>query len=193
MTFQINDRPAPSTEERNALFHLIVEPHMGLVRRLVRHHTFAGEDADDNLQDVLLHLLHAVGYYDPDYGVSVPTWISRVVVHKMTDLHRRQRSDATFVPADSDEAVRLAAPPTAAVPLTVDPDDYPRTYPALCRLTALQRRALLLTAEGWSIADLAAELRITPVAARALLCRARRAMVGHYSPFSINSNHATTY
>lgn len=74
-------------------------------------------------------------------------------------------------------APAIAAP--AAPPLTADPDDYPTTYAALARLSPLQRRALLLTAEGWGIDDLAQEFRIAAGAARALLCRARSAMREH--------------
>lgn len=78
-----------------------------------------------------------------------------------------------------------AAPTTpAAPPLVVSPDDYPTTYVALSRLSPLQRRALLLTAEGWTTADLAAELRITEGAARTLLCRARSAMSKNLVPTS---------
>lgn len=84
-------------------------------------------------------------------------------------------------------APAIAAPTIAAPtapPLTVDPDDYPTTYVALSRLSPLQRRALLLTAEGWTTADLAAELRITEGAARTLLCRARSAMSKYLVPTS---------
>lgn len=67
--------------------------------------------------------------------------------------------------------------PLSAPRLTPHPDDYsPALYRALVALPILQQRALMLSSEGWSPADIAAELRTTPGAARALLCRARARM-----------------
>lgn len=61
-------------------------------------------------------------------------------------------------------------------PLTVASADYPTTYAALMRLPALQRRALLLAAEGWSVGEIAAEFSISYASASGILNRARATM-----------------
>lgn len=74
---------------RNRLFQQYVEPRLAAIRRSVEIMTFAGEDADDNLQEVLLHLLDVIPQYDPTQ-TAPSTWIGRVVTNFMNDLHDRQ-------------------------------------------------------------------------------------------------------
>lgn len=88
---------------------------------------------------------------------------------------------ATTVPCDASQgtaAARSVLVP-GLPPLVVSAPDYPTTYKGLASLTALQRRALLLTAEGWTIDDLTHELRLSSGAVRTLLCRARAKMRQH--------------
>lgn len=81
--------PAVDAAVRNRLFQQYVEPRLAAIRRSVEIMTFAGEDADDNLQEVLLHLLDVIPQYDPTQTAS-STWIGRVVTNFMNDLHDRQ-------------------------------------------------------------------------------------------------------
>lgn len=80
-------------------------------------------------------------------------------------------------------STQAAAAPSALPPLPaldcaapIDPEDYPSTFSALMRLPASQRNVLLLTAEGWTPADIAADYGLTPSAVSALLFRARSTM-----------------
>lgn len=234
MTISITGRAVPSVEERNRLFHTYVEPRIDSVRRLVASLTYAGEDADDNFQDVLLALLGAIAFYDPAKA-AFSCWLNRVVRNAVADIHRRgQRSvpttsldalldgaDEADATADSDGGSAAIVPPALVVepvaltlpdeafpalaaasaarpsaapadralfvepqvqgrptapPLTIDRADYPNTYDALMALPALQRRALLLNIEGWSIGEVAEELRLTPQNVRQMLCRARASL-----------------
>lgn len=213
-TTTITGRPMPTDEERRRLFRHYVEPHIDTIRRYVEMTTTAGEDPDDNMQDVLLNLYEAIACYDP--AASAPaTWISRVVHNRMVSIHRATATRLSHVTAmplatdgdDPDDRPLLAeermrhraahpdTPPlpitpgssVPALPLTEEdgagipslcpsPSDYPTTYAALQRLTALQRRALLLASEGWTASDVAREFRITCAAASSLLYRARQRM-----------------
>lgn len=297
-------RRTPSDEERNRLFAIYVEPHIGFVRNLVRCKTLPAENLDDNCQDVLLHLLLNIHFFRPECGTFYQ-WARTVVANKMLMIHRRTeyrhrkrygplrgrpytplhgplqrtlytslrqddspedydaevydsqiidvaptRKDAEFflasdcpfggasgLPFDDlsscssglpfDDVAASDPPPFAAealgeetsaakafaeegltedvvfaeeafgapainaelaalvpalrggdinAPLFVEPDDYPRTYSALMALTAGQRRALLLTAEGWSPADIARDFNLTVSAVYSLLLRARNNM-----------------
>lgn len=206
MTIPIFAQPADSIEERNRLFDQLVTPRIDTLRNIVAAQTFPGEDPDDNLQDVLTHLLMAITSYDPAMA-PFSVWLNTVVANRMLLIHRRDTTAARYwadtpalhpddvLPTSTDDSpatvpqalcidpsdalrrpLRAEPSPTLhlpAPPLTVQPDDYPTTYAALDGLTALQRRALLLAAEGWKIADIADELGTTPPDASALLYRAR--------------------
>lgn len=223
MTISITGRVVSSPEERNRLFSTYVEPHIESIRRLVASLTYDGEDADDNLQDVLLVLLNAIVLYNPAKA-GFTRWLDRVVRNAMADIHRRTQRDepmtsldvllessdaddaadtadtlkyttppalvasagqpsvaALCVVAPAEAAARSAAP-AVAPPLVIDRDDYPSTYDALMSLPALQRRALLLRAEGWSCSEVADELRLTEVSVRKMLSRARAVMARRLQP-----------
>lgn len=196
MTISITGRAVPSAEERNRLFHTYVEPNINGVRRLVASLTYVGEDADDNLQDVLIMLLNAIPFYDPAKA-GITSWLDRVVRNAMIDIHRRGRRQVAAVSLDvlldgldgpdnsspdaeapdpCNTSSALVAPPDSAPslpPLVIEREDYPLSYDALMALPALQRRALLLSTEGWSCADVAAELRLSEANVRKMLSRAK--------------------
>lgn len=177
-----------SPAERNALFAQYVTPRLTAIRRQVEIMSGSGEDPDDNLQEVLIHLLEHIHLYDPERA-AITTWLSRVVAHKMTHIHAYHNVRNPFwadspVFADETADFRDGDDTPAATPpaLIVSPeypsliplaDDYPTCYPALMSLSALQRRILLLTAEGWSVREIADELRLTPAVVSGFLYRAR--------------------
>lgn len=88
MIIQINNQAVPSETERNRLFDTYITPNLTLIRQIVGHFTLAHYDIDDNMQEILLHLLHAVSFYDPAVA-NIATWLRRVVTNKMHDLNRR--------------------------------------------------------------------------------------------------------
>ena len=103
---------------RNRLFALYVEPRLAAIRRSVEIMTFAGEDADDNLQEVLLHLLGVIHQYDPAQAAP-STWLSRVVTNFMNDLHdreavRRRREPDVLAYDEAEEAAGGAVADGAA-------------------------------------------------------------------------------
>lgn len=196
MEISINGRVVPSAEERQRMFNQLITPNINKIRRYVAHMTFPGEDADDNLQEVLIALFRNVHLYDPSRA-TLAAW-SCVVTRSVLSRLRLPRRMGRCVPTESldvlmDEALDCECPtprgmevltalsqaPQAlppAPPLTVSREVYPETYDALMRLTAVQRRVLLLVAEGWTPTEVAAELRMSPAAVRQQLHRARSAM-----------------
>lgn len=197
MIYTITGRPMPSAEERNRLFYKYVWPWRDYVRNLVAQRSRHPSEVDDNVQDVLASLLDGIACYDPAQG-EVRPWLARVVCNRMANITDRQQRRAPYwadhpslylpdtLADDADGALTLSddavpqgmATPPAPRTLLPEAEDYsPATYRALQSLSVLHRRALLLTAEGWTPSDLAAELRMTPAAARTMLCRARAAMV----------------
>lgn len=188
-----------STEERNRLFDTFARPNLDFIARLVRSRTFPSEDPDDNLQEALVHILLHIHLFCPDTA-TFRQWVSTVVDNKLKMIHRHEASlHRFFAPAAEEEpqqsapapvpgasasgSTQAAAAPSALPPLPaldcaapIDPEDYPSTFSALMRLPASQRNVLLLTAEGWTPADIAADYGLTPSAVSALLFRARSTM-----------------
>lgn len=188
-----------STEERNRLFDTFARPNLDFIARLVRSRTFPSEDPDDNLQEALIHILLHIHLFCPDTA-TFRQWVSTVVDNKLKMIHRHEASlHRFFAPAAEEEpqqsasapvpgasasgSTQAAAAPSALPPLPaldcaapIDPEDYPSTFSALMRLPASQRNVLLLTAEGWAPADIAADYGLTPSAVSALLFRARSTM-----------------
>lgn len=199
----LNGREAAPAEVRRRMFDVYVVPHLPLVRRIVTSMTVRGETVDDNLQDVLVHLFQHIDRFDASAGrwalwletvvrnkmqsihrhtmVEDPYWAdddallsdvsgegdedrSRVVPHCLV-VEPRYGDGAD---CEVGERTRLPAPP-----LTLCREDYPSSYDALMALPPLQRRVLLFAAEGWSPADIAEELRMTPGAVSSALWRGR--------------------
>lgn len=228
MTLDITTGQAPlSAEERNRLYARCVAPHYRTIMTAVHRQTFAGEDADDNLQEVLITLLQNVASIAALPPAQQLPWMLCIVRNKMTDIHRHARSLASIygdgegdpLPHDPDHdggddgdddgsgmrcyddeggshrspqvtaglhaAAGLSVPATEASsgcstpPLTIDREDYPRTYDALMSLPALQRRAILLAAEGWKPTDIMAELQLPATTVYPLLSRARTFLRSH--------------
>lgn len=189
--------PEADAEKRREMFDRLVTPQIPAIRRLVAQHTFPGEDVDDNLQEVLLHLFLVIGRYDPEQPFS--PWLDTVVRTRMLSLHRHHTAcDAALVSyTDDDESLDAQPAPASPAlpfafdddwhpdrpvpPLTIAREDYPRTFDALQRLPALQRRALLLLSEGWTAPDIARELRLSSANVRQIIHRARTAMAAALS------------
>lgn len=184
--------PTPDAEKRRNMFDTLVAPRIPSIRRLVKGLTLPREDVDDNLQDVLIRLFQVIDRYDP--ASPFTPWLDAVVRRYMLNVHQHHATPTAMLldytdddasldssPAQSDPALPFAfaddwRPDLPVPPLTVSRDDYPRTYDALQRLSPLQRRALLLVSEGWSPAEVARELRLSPANVRQIIHRARTTM-----------------
>lgn len=187
MTISISSETL-SPAERNVLFAQYVTPRLTAIRRQVELMSGRGEDPDDNCQEVLIHLLEHIHLYDPERA-AITTWLSRVVANKMSHLHAYHSVRAPYwtdTPVFSGETADFgdgddtpAATPTALVVSPEYPslvplaDDYPTCYPILKTLPPLQLRVILLTAEGWTVREIADELRLSPAVVSGFLYRAR--------------------
>lgn len=78
MPITTTQHAAISDAERHRLFAQYVEPHLDAIRRLVAMTTPAGDDPDDNFQDILLRLFLKIEHYDPAAGPFEP-WYRQVV------------------------------------------------------------------------------------------------------------------
>lgn len=179
--------PLPS--DNAARFARYVEPLIPLIRKRVAYLTLAGDDVDDNLQEVLIHLYLCVHRYNPDEAFPI-TWINRVVTNKMLHLNRRPAEPPVVIPItdpaptsateDHPAAEENAAPDAEAEapdddavpdPCRLFPRDaaelkahYPLAHGALRRLEPRDRRIIILHAEGWPVREIAEHLHLTPAA-----------------------------
>lgn len=199
MTLDITTgRQSLSAEERNGLYDKVVTPHYDTIAQAVRRQTFPGEDADDNLQEVLIHLLQNACTIAALPPAQQLPWMLRAIHNKLTSIHRHERHLASIYCDDNDDDARSYDDDTrgydndarcyddisghcSTPSLIIDREDYPRTYDTLMALPALQRRAILLEAEGWTPTDIMAELRLPATTVYPLLSRARKAVAHAYS------------
>lgn len=166
---------------RNRLFRHYVEPRIDMVRCHVERLMQPGDDADEYLQEMLVYLLEVLGSFDASKS-SIDTWLCLVVRHRMATLHDRRHRErvaqAAYLEVVGPDVYRMAPP------LSLDVEDYPRTFSTLMALSPLQRRILLMTAEGWTVPDIADELQTTDSAVSAALYRARQ----HFAPFAASAH-----
>lgn len=178
-----------SAEERNGLYDKVVTPHYDTIAQAVRRQTFPGEDADDNLQEVLILLLQNASTIAALPPAQQLPWMLRAIHNKLTSIHRHARHLASIYCDDNDnDTLRYdddarcyddISGHCSTPSLIIDREDYPRTYDTLMALPALQRRAILLEAEGWTPTDIMAELRLPATTVYPLLSRARAFLRSH--------------
>jgi RNA polymerase sigma factor (sigma-70 family) len=132
------------------------------------------EDVADFVATVFLEVLRSAGGYDPRRGGAV-SWLYGLAANVAVGMYRR-RTRATEAEQrvagrsllDGDDYARVEERIDAAARLR-------QVYQAMQRLGDADRRVLELVAvDGVSLAEAAGALKITPVAARVRLVRARR-------------------
>jgi RNA polymerase sigma-70 factor (ECF subfamily) len=132
------------------------------------------EDVADFVATVFLEVLRSAGGYNPRRGSAV-SWLYGVAGNVAAGMYRNQ---ARAVDAEQRLAGRqlLDADDFARVEERIDAAAALRhVYQAMQRLGDADRRLLELVAvDGLSLGEAADALRITPVAARVRLTRARR-------------------
>jgi RNA polymerase sigma-70 factor (ECF subfamily) len=140
------------------------------------------EDVADFVASVFLEVLRSAGGFDPRRGGAV-SWLYGLAANVAAGMYRKR-------------AIAVKAEQRLAGRLLLDADDYARVeeridaaaelrrvYQAMQQLGEADRRLLELVAvDGMSLTDAAHTLRITPVAARVRLLRARRRLRSVMTP-----------
>jgi RNA polymerase sigma-70 factor, ECF subfamily len=133
------------------------------------------QDAEDAVQETFLRVLRTLGDFRGD--ASFRTWLCRVAVNLCLDWKRAAARSAgirSTEPWDEEQPVRsVPTPSPEAVAL-----DRLQVLEALQRLPPRHRALLLLKErEGWSLVEIAAALRCSPIRVKNELAKARRSLV----------------
>jgi RNA polymerase sigma-70 factor, ECF subfamily len=135
------------------------------------------EEAADALQDAMVSAFRRAGDFRGESAVT--TWLHRIVVNACLDRLRRRAARAA-VPAGSDQALEALAPQDGdharATETRLDVDA------ALQTLSPEQRAALVVVDMlGFSVADAAVILDISPGTIKSRCARARARLLPHLS------------
>jgi RNA polymerase sigma-70 factor (ECF subfamily) len=148
----------------SALAAGLVDRHGASIRQYIRRTTRDGQDRDDLVQEVFLHLLRGAASYDPRERERA--WVFRIARNVVVDAHRRarrSREDAVAVEPTTGPSQSVAA----ALQI------------ALTRLPAEEREAFLLgEVAGLTYAEIAATTSSTIAAVRSRIYRARLTLRG---------------
>ena len=152
-------------DRSEAAARVLIERHsprlLRTVARVLGEH--AG-DAEDVLQEAWVRGLAAVGQFRGD--ASFVTWMTRIVVRGALDHLRRRESPTPLLSLD--DARSIASP-------AVDGELVTDIEHALSRLSSSARSVVVLhDIEGWTHAEIAAELSIAVGTSKAHLFQARR-------------------
>ena len=142
-----------------ALAAALVDRHGASIRQYIRRATRAGQDTDDLVQEVFLHIVRAAASYNPREREQA--WVFRIARNVVIDAHRRakrSREDAVAVEPVTGPAQSVSA----------------ALQVALIRLPDEEREAFLLgEVAGLTYAEIAATTASTVAAVRSRIYRAR--------------------
>ncbi len=127
------------------------------------------EDAEDAVQETFLRVFRSLPGFRGD--ASFRTWASRVAVNLCLDRKRSRRSFEPWDPEHPGSALSTSSPESMAL-------DHLQALHALQSLLPRHRALLLLKErEGWTVAEIAAALRCSPIRVKNELSQARRFLV----------------
>lgn len=152
-------------------FEVLARRHGPLMRVVAGRLLGSDVDADDVVQDAFLTAWRRLG--DLQDPARLRPWLLRIVSNKSIDRLRARRDHD-----DVDPAVHEATtpPPERVVEARLQLD---AVWRAVDRLPLEQRRCWLLReTAGWSYAEIAEALDLTPSTVRGQLARARRFLLG---------------
>lgn len=158
-------------------FGTLVERYAPQVRRLTRTILGPTTDAEDAAQDAFLSAWRALDRFDPAQALS--PWLTRIALNAARDLRRRQRVRSTEPLPETLVASGASPEQSAGRRLLRERLDV-----ALASLPERQRIALVLfDVEGYSHAEVAAQLDIPEGTARSEVFHARRGMRSALGPW----------
>ena len=160
----------------DALFRRWAAPLLRYLGRMLRD----AAAAEELVQEVFLRVYGARERYEPQARFSA--WLYRIATNLALNELRRPRRRETHASIDEPGGPALAAEGPVAEAVLDARRLGARVEQELARLPERQRAALALTAvEGLSYADVAAALEISEAAVKALVHRARAALVEHFA------------
>lgn len=144
--------------------------------RFVRRYVGDGAEAHDVLQEAYASAWLAIRRYDPTRPFDV--WLRSIALNKCRDWSRRRavrRVVRGVMGLDTAEATAVGDDAPAPEARLDDQRKVARLQRALSDLPdALKAPLLLATLEGWSHAEIASMLRITPKAVETRIARGRK-------------------
>ncbi len=162
-------------------FGALVAQYAPQVRRLTRTILGNTTDAEDAAQEAFLSAWKALDRFDPAQPLS--PWLTRIALNAARDLRRRQRVRLTE-PLPETLVSSGPSPERSAAQLLL----RERLDAALAALPERQRIALVLfDVEGYSHAEVAAQLDIPEGTARSEVFHARRRMRSALGPWEEES------
>ncbi len=161
---------ASARQGNREAFGTLVARHAPQVRRLTRTILGHSTDAEDAAQEAFLSAWKALDRFDPAQRLS--PWLTRIALNAARDLRRRQRVRTTEQLPETLVSTGPSPEQSAGQLLLRE-----RLDTALAALPERQRIALVLfDVEGYSHAEVAAQLDIPEGTARSEVFHARRRM-----------------
>lgn len=155
------ERIAGKDEEAADLFHKL---HGDTLLTAARNRGLTPEDCQDAVQEVLLTAIQQIRSGRFRAEASVATWLQAILRHKILDYWRVYfRRDARLVPMESLSSISGTEGPSNALAGSDDLDSALEVREVLAGLPNDLRSILLLNeTEGWTIAEIAATIKMKP-------------------------------
>lgn len=166
---------AQSGDER--AFTILVSRWQPMLRAQVARLRLSYADAEDMAQETLLGLLAAVQTFRAEGGASFRTYAAVCVRNRLFSALRRVTSHDEEVMATPEESLEQVAGATDPAVLVVERESADRLLARLRRrLTTREYAVLLRYLDGFSYAEIAADMQMTSKAVDNALQRVRRKM-----------------
>lgn len=176
-----NDDPRTDDELADAFaagdmkaFTTVVQRHRARLLRVAARYTHGNQDdAEDVVQDALLKVSTRMDSYRAE--ASLTTWLQRIVMNEAYDFrhHRHRREQPTL----DEDTVMLETNPALALHPHCEHDDLQVLRDALGKLHPDQQLALIaVDGQGYSVADVAAEVGVSPGTIKSRRARGRSAL-----------------
>jgi RNA polymerase sigma-70 factor (ECF subfamily) len=154
-------------------FGVLMDRHLGAVRRRIRGLTRSVSDADDIMQEVQLKIWRRLGSFRSES--SFRTWMTRVAINEALQFYRKAMR-LPLVP-DHTESAELTSPSESPLQACVRAELTERLKTAVERLPAKHKQVVVLhNLQELSLQETAQELQTTTPAIKTRLFRAKAAL-----------------